>query len=65
MALNARSEVVVACSVVKWRTTADEDGHYCFAVALGCGSQMGTIVRLDLPNRLPILRFEVVSGSGF
>jgi len=20
--------------IVTWRTTADEDGHYCFAVAL-------------------------------
>jgi hypothetical protein len=20
--------------IVKWRATADEDGHYCFAVAL-------------------------------
>jgi hypothetical protein len=24
----------VPSSVPKWRATADEDGHYCFAVAL-------------------------------
>ena len=27
-------EVAAACSGVHWRATADEDGHYCFAVAL-------------------------------
>jgi len=26
--------------VAKWRATADEDGHYCFAVALWCDSRL-------------------------
>jgi hypothetical protein len=24
----------MSCQIVEWRATADEDGHYCFAVAL-------------------------------
>jgi hypothetical protein len=24
----------ISCKIAKWRATADEDGHYCFAVAL-------------------------------
>jgi hypothetical protein len=24
----------ISCKIVEWRATADEDGHYCFAVAL-------------------------------
>ena len=31
---NTLPEVRVTCSGVKWRATADEDGHYFFAVAL-------------------------------
>jgi hypothetical protein len=27
-------EVTAACPGVEWRATADENGHYCFAVAL-------------------------------
>jgi len=23
-----------SCTIAKWRATVDEDGHYCFAVAL-------------------------------
>jgi hypothetical protein len=26
--------VTISCKIVQWRATADEDGHYCFAVAL-------------------------------
>jgi hypothetical protein len=26
--------VAMSCSGVEWRAAADEDGHYCFAVAL-------------------------------
>src|SRR5581483_11245893 len=29
-----RPWAAAACSGVEWRATADEDGHYCFAVAL-------------------------------
>jgi len=28
-----------ASFVPKWRVTADEDGHYCFAVALWCSGR--------------------------
>jgi hypothetical protein len=28
------SRSLVLSLVMKWRATADEDGHYCFAVAL-------------------------------
>jgi hypothetical protein len=24
----------MSCKIVQWRAAADEDGHYCFAVAL-------------------------------
>jgi hypothetical protein len=47
------------------RATADEDGQYCFAMALSRGTQIGAIVRVDVPNRSPMSRFEVASGSGF
>jgi hypothetical protein len=33
--------------------------------ALGRGTQIGAIVRVDVPNRSPILRFEVALGGGF
>jgi hypothetical protein len=29
-----RFRAVLACSGVKWRAMADEDGQYCFALAL-------------------------------
>jgi len=35
---NAYLEAVAACSGVVWRATVDEDGRYCFAMALWCGS---------------------------
>jgi hypothetical protein len=41
------------------------DAAAAFAVALRQGTQIDAIVRLDLPYRFPILRFEVASGSGF
>jgi hypothetical protein len=31
---NGRFWLVLECVGVDWRATADEDGHYCFAVAL-------------------------------
>jgi hypothetical protein len=38
-----------------WRATADEDGHYCFAVAL-CAAAAETI-RPDNQRRTTILRY--------
>ena len=29
-----QAPVTVSCKIVNWHATADEDGHYCFAVAL-------------------------------
>jgi hypothetical protein len=29
-----RHPATISCETVQWRGTADEDGHYCFAVAL-------------------------------
>jgi hypothetical protein len=34
MARDGEPKVATACFGVHWRATADEDGHYCFAVAL-------------------------------
>jgi len=30
----ARLPTIISCKIVQRRATADEDGHYCFAVAL-------------------------------
>ena len=29
-----RCSATISCRIVEWCATADEDGHYCFAVAL-------------------------------
>jgi hypothetical protein len=29
-----RHPATISCKIVQWRATADEDGQYCFAVAL-------------------------------
>jgi hypothetical protein len=29
-----RRPATISCKIVQWRATADEDGHYCFAVPL-------------------------------
>jgi hypothetical protein len=30
----ARPPAIISRKIVQWRTTADEDGHYSFAIAL-------------------------------
>jgi len=30
----ARLPTIVSCKIAQWRSAADEDGHYSFAVAL-------------------------------
>jgi len=38
------------------RATADEDGHYCLAMALWCGARARDILSGDLPNCARMLR---------
>jgi hypothetical protein len=34
-AVFSNASATISCKIVKWRATADDDGHYSFAVPLG------------------------------
>jgi hypothetical protein len=56
---NQRSGGGLACFGVKWRATADEDGHYCFAVTL---MTLWPKARLDIQVFAALLRGATVDG---